>query len=107
MIAVYRYWVIFIGCLLEGEPVLILSGMAARQGTVQLLHVIGWDTMGSIFGDQLLFWSGRYSGIRLLPQLTRHQSAIERTEGLIHRYFTTSVFVVRFLYGCVWWVPWL
>jgi membrane protein DedA with SNARE-associated domain len=99
LIAVYGYWVIFIGCLLEGETVLILSGMAAHQGTLQWLHVIGWATLGGIFGDQLLFWTGRYSGGRLLPKLKRYQAAIKRTEGLIQRYPTTSVFAVRFLYG--------
>ncbi|MEO8488664.1 DedA family protein [Pseudomonas sp.] len=99
LIASYGYWVIFLGCLLEGETVLILSGMAAHQGTLQLLHVIGWATLGGVLGDQLLFWTGRYYGERLLPKLKRHQPAIERVKGLIHRYPTTSVFAVRFLYG--------
>lgn len=99
LIAGYGYWVIFLGCVLEGETVLILSGMAAHQGALQLLHVIGWATLGGVLGDQLLFWIGRYSGERLLPKLKRHQSAIERVEGLIHHYPTTSVFAVRFLYG--------
>ncbi|RMV69669.1 hypothetical protein ALP05_05398 [Pseudomonas caricapapayae] len=99
LIAAYGYWVIFVGCLLEGETVLILGGMAAHQGTLQMLQVIGWATLGGILGDQLLFWTGRYSGERLLPRLKRHQSAIERVEGLIKRYPTTSVFAVRFLYG--------
>jgi len=35
LIAAYGYWVIFIGCLLEGETVLILGGMAAHQGSLQ------------------------------------------------------------------------
>lgn len=99
LIAVYGYWVIFVGCLLEGETVLILGGMAAHQGSLQLLHVIGCATLGGILGDQLLFWTGRFSGARLLPKLKRHQSAIERAEGLIHRYPTSSVFAVRFFYG--------
>ncbi|WP_109786831.1 DedA family protein [Pseudomonas sp. OV226] len=99
LIVSYGYWAIFIGCLLEGETVLILSGMAAHQGTLQMLHVIGWATLGGILGDQLLFWTGRYFGARLLPKLKRHQSAIERVEGMIHRYPTHSVFAVRFLYG--------
>lgn len=99
LIASYGYWVIFLGCLLEGETVLIISGMAAHQGTLQLLHVIGWATLGGMLGDQLLFWTGRYSGERLLPELKRHHSAFERVERLIHRYPTSSVFAVRFLYG--------
>ncbi|EGH44599.1 hypothetical protein PSYPI_20363, partial [Pseudomonas syringae pv. pisi str. 1704B] len=97
--AAYGYWVIFLGCLLEGETVLILGGMAAHQGALQLLQVIGLATLGGMLGDQLLFWTGRYSGERLLPKLKRHQSAIKRVEGLIQRYPTTSVFAVRFLYG--------
>ncbi|NBF03435.1 DedA family protein [Pseudomonas sp. Fl5BN2] len=99
LIAAYGYWVIFIGCLLEGETVLILGGMAAHQGTLQWLQVVGWATLGGILGDQLLFWTGRYSGARLLPKLKRHQAAIDRVKGLIERYPSTSVFAVRFLYG--------
>ncbi|WOE78484.1 DedA family protein [Pseudomonas protegens] len=99
LIAAYGYWVIFIGCLLEGETVLILGGMAAHQGSLQWAQVIGWATLGGILGDQLLFWTGRYSGARLLPRLRRHQAAIERIQDLIQRYPSTSVFAVRFLYG--------
>lgn len=99
LIAAYGYWVIFIGCLLEGETVLILGGMAAHQGSLQWPQVIGWATLGGILGDQLLFWTGRYSGARLLPRLRRHQAAIERVQGLIQRYPSTAVFAVRFLYG--------
>ncbi|MBP5095741.1 DedA family protein [Pseudomonas protegens] len=99
LIAAYGYWVIFIGCLLEGETVLILGGMAAHQGSLQWPQVIGWATLGGILGDQLLFWTGRYGGARLLPKLKRHQAAIERVQGLIQRYPSTSVFAVRFLYG--------
>ncbi|MFJ3119673.1 MULTISPECIES: DedA family protein [Pseudomonas] len=99
LIAAYGYWVIFIGCLLEGETVLILGGMAAHQGSLQWPQVIGWATLGGILGDQLLFWTGRYGGARLLPKLKRHQAAIERVQGLIRRYPSTSVFAVRFLYG--------
>ncbi len=99
LIATYGYWVIFVGCLLEGETVLILGGMAAHQGNLEWPQVIGVATLGGILGDQLLFWTGRYSGARVLPRLKRHQAAIERVKGLIERYPLTSVFAVRFLYG--------
>ncbi|MGC5703618.1 DedA family protein [Pseudomonas sp. NFXW11] len=99
LIATYGYWVIFVGCLLEGETVLILGGMAAHQGALHWPQVVGWATLGGILGDQLLFWTGRYCGARLLPRLKRHQAAIERVQGLIQRYPSTSVFAVRFLYG--------
>ncbi|KTC38190.1 hypothetical protein AO265_27080, partial [Pseudomonas sp. ABAC61] len=69
------------------------------QGNLQWPQVIGLAALGGILGDQLLFWTGRYSGARILPKLKRHQAAIERANGLIKRYPLTSVFAVRFLYG--------
>ncbi|BBP79230.1 DedA family protein [Pseudomonas gingeri NCPPB 3146 = LMG 5327] len=99
LLATYGYWAIFIGCLLEGESILILGGMAAHQQVLQLMPVIFWASLGGMLGDQLLFWTGRYFGARLLPHLHRQQAAIDRVTGLIARYPLASVFSVRFLYG--------
>lgn len=99
LLSTYGYWAVFIGCLLEGESVLILGGMAAHQHLLHLFPVIVWASLGGMLGDQLLFWSGRYFGARLLPRLHRHQAAITRVNGLIERYPLTSIFAVRFLYG--------
>lgn len=95
----YGYWAVFIGCLLEGETILILGGLAAHQTSLQLLDVILIATLGGMLGDQILFWTGRYFGPRILPKLHRQQSAIDRVSNLIKRYPTASVFSVRFLYG--------
>lgn len=99
LLATYGYWAIFIGCLLEGETILILGGMAAHQQVLKLLPVIGYASVAGMLGDQLLFWGGRYFGARLLPRLHRQQAAIDRVSELINRYPTTSIFSVRFLYG--------
>jgi membrane protein DedA with SNARE-associated domain len=95
----YGYWAVFIGCLLEGETILILGGLAAHQTSLHLLDVILIATLGGMLGDQILFWTGRYFGPRILPKLHRQQSAIDRVSDLIKRYPTASVFSVRFLYG--------
>ncbi|MCU1751833.1 DedA family protein [Pseudomonas sp. 6D_7.1_Bac1] len=98
-LATYGYWAVFLGCVMEGETILILGGMAAHQHLLKLWPVIAWASAGGMLGDQLLFWSGRYFGPRLLPRLKRHQAQIKRVSGLIDRYPSTSVFSVRFLYG--------
>ncbi|MFY0732025.1 DedA family protein [Pseudomonas sp. NFX15] len=99
LLATYGYWAVFFGCLLEGETILILGGMAAHQHLLHLWPVIGWASLGGMLGDQILFWTGRYFGARLLPRLKRKQTAIDRVTTLIHRYPSTAVFAVRFLYG--------
>ncbi|WDG51464.1 DedA family protein [Pseudomonas chlororaphis] len=102
LLATYGYWVIVLGCLLEGETVLILGGMAAHQQVLDLWMVIAVATVSGMFGDQLLFWNGRHFGGRLLPRLKGQQAAIERVTGLIRRYPSTSVLAVRFMYGMRW-----
>ncbi|MBU6956590.1 DedA family protein [Pseudomonas sp. CVAP len=99
LLATYGYWAVFIGCVMEGETILILGGMAAHQHLLKLWPVIAWASAGGMLGDQLLFWSGRYFGARLLPRLKRQQAQIKRVSGLIARYPSMSVFSVRFLYG--------
>lgn len=99
LLATYGYWAVFIGCVMEGETILILGGMAAHQHLLKLWPVIAWASAGGMLGDQLLFWTGRYFGTRLLPRLKRQQAQIKRVTGLIERYPSTAVFSVRFLYG--------
>ena len=93
------YWAVFIGCLLEGDTILILGGLAAHQTSLRLVDVILIATLGGMLGDQILFWTGRYYGPRILPRLHRQKAAIDRVSALINRYPTLSVFSVRFLYG--------
>lgn len=95
----YGYWAVFIGCLLEGETILILGGLAAHQTSLRLVDVILVATLGGMLGDQILFWVGRFFGPRILPRLHRQQATIDRVSGLIQRYPTASIFSVRFLYG--------
>lgn len=99
LLATYGYLAIFIGCLLEGETILILGGMAAHQHVLKLLPVIGYASLAGMFGDQLLFWIGRFFGERLLPRLHKQQATIDRVTGLINQHPTVSIFSVRFLYG--------
>ena len=74
LLATYGYLAIFIGCLLEGETILILGGMAAHQHVLKMLPVIGYASVAGMLGDQLLFWVGRYFGERLLPRLHKQNS---------------------------------
>jgi len=66
---------------------------------LRLIDVIAVATLGGMVGDQILFWTGRYFGPRILPRLHRQQATIDRVSGLIDRYPTASIFSVRFLYG--------
>ena len=54
-IQTYGYWAILIGTFLEGETILVLGGLAAHMGYMDLGGVILAAFAGSLCGDQLFF----------------------------------------------------
>lgn len=51
----------FLWCILEGELALILAGIFAHQGHVNLGFVIFIAGLGGFVGDQIYFYIGRYN----------------------------------------------
>ena len=58
LIQTYGYVAILVGTFLEGETVLVLGGLAAHQGYLQLPGVMLAAFAGTLIGDQLFFFLG-------------------------------------------------
>lgn len=58
----YGYIGILIGTFLEGETILIIAGFLAHRGYLELPFVIVAAFFGSLIGDQLYFYIGRFKG---------------------------------------------
>lgn len=95
----YGYWALFIGCLLEGETITLLGGIAAHNGFLRLPLVIAVVALGGTLGDQLLYFAGRYFGGRVIARIKDQQQRIERAQRLIARHPMLFVVGVRFMYG--------
>lgn len=95
----YGYIVIFGGCFLEGETILVLGGISAKLGYLDLAGVILAATAGSFLGDQLYFQIGRRYGHRLLARLPSWQPRADRVTRLLDRYDTWFILGFRFVYG--------
>lgn len=99
LIEQYGYWVLALGCLLEGETILALAGFAAHRGYLALPWVIVVAAVAGFAGDQFYFWLGRRHGADVLERFTvlaRHATKVHR---LIERYDAWVIIVVRFAYG--------
>jgi len=98
-IAAHGYWILALGCLLEGETVLALASLAAHRG---YLNPWLWSRSRRHCGfasNQFFFRLGRRPGTALLergPVLATHSAEIRR---LIERRVSLAAFVVRFAYG--------
>ena len=84
---------------MEGETILVLAGLIAHQGYLNLYGVILAAFVGSLSGDQLLFYLGRRHSDFLIRRKPNWQAKLRMADRLIDRYQAPLVFGFRFLYG--------
>ena len=98
-IAHYGYWAVALGCLLEGETVLLLAGYAARRGLMALPLVMAVGAAMGAASDIALFSLGRWRGAAVLARWPQLQGYRGRVNQLLARWGTLVVVGVRFMYG--------
>ena len=99
LISNYGYVAIGIGSFLEGETILILGGLAAHSGYLELPWVITCAFLGTLFGDQLYFYIGRTKGQAFLEKRPHWQSKSDRVFSLLDHHQIWLILGFRFLYG--------
>lgn len=95
----YGYPALFIGCLLEGETLLLLAGFAAHQGYLSFPLVLLVAFAGGTLGDQLFFQLGRRIGPGILQHCPGSAQRIEQVHRLLARHQRWLIVSIRFLYG--------
>jgi membrane protein DedA with SNARE-associated domain len=99
MFSQYGYLAVFVGCLLEGESMLLLAGFAAHQGYLSLSTTLWIAFAGATIGDQCFFWIGRRWGNTLLQRVPRAATRVERVKRLLQRHHAPIIVGIRFMYG--------
>jgi len=99
LIQTYGYLAVVIGTFFEGETTLILAGVAAHLGYLNLPSVFGCALVGSLCADQLSFFLGRSRGKAFLKKRPSWLKQLERSERLLERYETPVILGFRFIYG--------
>lgn len=99
LIETHGYWVLVIGCLLEGETILILAGVAAHVGYLNPYAVVTLAAVSGFAGDQFYFWLGRRHGKAVLKRWPSLAAQNDRLHRLIDRYHAAVIIGVRFAYG--------
>jgi membrane protein DedA with SNARE-associated domain len=99
LIDTYGYLAVLVGTFLEGETVLVLGGFAAHRGYLHLPWVVLAAFIGSLMGDQLFFFLGRWHSQTVLAKRPSWRGRVEKAHKLIGRYRIPFILVFRFLYG--------
>lgn len=99
LLADYGYLAVFVGCLLEGETILVLAGFAAHQGHLSLPVTLAIAFVAGTLGDQIFYWIGREWGPGLLGRFPSMGERAVRVNQLLHRWDAPLIIGIRFMYG--------
>lgn len=99
LIETHGYWALAAGCVLEGETMLVLAGLAAQRGYLDPFAVVGIASTMGFIGDQLFFWLGRRHGAAVLARWPSVAAKAGRVHALIERHHLGVIIGVRFAYG--------
>jgi membrane protein DedA with SNARE-associated domain len=99
LISNYGYVAIAIGTFLEGETILILGGISAHRGYLELPWVIVCAFLGSFLGDQVYFYIGRTKGEQFLSKRPHWKAKSEKVLTLLNAHQTAVILGARFMYG--------
>lgn len=98
-LASYGLIVVYLGVIIEGDSVLLAAGFLAHQGILDPYGVFLAAFAGSLTGDQLLYYMGRYARDSRLVRRQQSRPAFKRVLELIERHSVPFVLSFRFIYG--------
>ncbi len=99
LIVNYGYFALLVGTFFEGETTMVLGGLAAYWGYLDLPWVILIAFMGTLIGDQLFFYLGRWHSRAILAWRPGLEPRLDRVNRLIERHRMQLILIFRFLYG--------
>ncbi|HFU76989.1 MAG TPA: DedA family protein [Epsilonproteobacteria bacterium] len=99
LVTTYGYPAIIIGTFFEGETILVLGGIAAHHGYLELQWVILAAFIGAVLGDQLYFFIGHKAGEEFLDKRPQWKKKVEKIFSLLHKHKVWLILGFRFLYG--------
>ncbi len=95
----YGYIVLFFWSVLEGEMGLIMAGILCHTGDMSLFPAIFVAGLGGFTGDQLYFYTGRYSKKYIHKKMRKHRRKFAVAHLLLKKYGWPIIFIQRYLYG--------
>ena len=90
---------VLLGTFLEGETTILVAGIFAKFGFLQLHKVMLCSFIGTFVGDCSFFFLGKFFGRTLIGryEILRQRTAL--SNKIIHQYRHLILFVMRFLAG--------
>jgi membrane protein DedA with SNARE-associated domain len=98
-IAQYGYIGISVGTFLEGETTVLIGGIFAKLGYMNLYMVMLYAFIGTFIGDFTFFTLGKYFGKTFIERFEFVRNKVPLANKVIHKYGNFIIFLIRFLVG--------
>lgn len=95
----YGLIAVLVGTFFEGETILVLGGIAAKMGHLSLPMVMVMAFIGSLLGDQLWFFVGRFGGDWVMRRRPQWKPGLRKALERLERNQVWFILCFRFLYG--------
>ncbi|WP_172458493.1 DedA family protein [Helicobacter muridarum] len=95
----WGYIILFCWSILEGEWGLLLSGIAAHQGYLNVYWCIFIAGLGGFTGDQIYFYIGRLNKGYVQIKFKSQRRKFALASSLMKKYGWPIIFIQRYMYG--------
>lgn len=95
----YGYVILFVWSMLEGEMGLIMAGLMAHDGSMNVLIAIFIAGLGGFAGDQVYFYIGRFNKESVLKKLKGQRRKFAFAHLLLKKHGWPIIFTQRYMYG--------
>lgn len=95
----YGYVILFAWSILEGELGLIMAGLMAHEGSMNLYMAIFIAGIGGFVGDQIYFYIGRFNKSYVHQKFSGQRRKFALAHLLLKKYGWPIIFVQRYMYG--------
>lgn len=95
----YGYIILFAWGMLEGEAGLIMAGLLAHTGDMNLYFAIFVAGLGGFAGDQVYFYIGRFNKAYVHKKFKGQRRKFALAHLLLKKHGWPIIFVQRYMYG--------
>ncbi len=94
---------------MPGDVVLLVAGLLASHGTLNLWLLLAIASFGAVLGDSAGYAIGRFGGVRLVSRIGHYfrvnDSHLERTQKYFDSHGGKTIFIGRFATGIKSFIP--
>lgn len=95
----YGYIILFAWSILEGELGLIMAGLMAHDGSMNLYMAIFIAGLGGFVGDQIYFYIGRFNKSYVHRKFKGQRRKFALAHLLLKKFGWPIIFAQRYMYG--------